>query len=77
MSDSKEINLISFGIMATPEVKDIHKIKCIYLHNRELSQVVVLLKDRRKLYGQIVVGSGAEQTKEDILSEYGRILDGR
>jgi hypothetical protein len=77
MSDNSEINLIPFGIIATPEVKDIREIKSVYLHNRELSQSIVVLKNGRILRGTIVVGSGAEQTTEAILREYGRILDGR
>ncbi|MFA5831496.1 MAG: hypothetical protein WC878_06730 [Candidatus Paceibacterota bacterium] len=77
MLDTQEIDLIPFGILHVVKVRDIKTIKCLHMQNWEKSQPVVILKNGRKLYGIMVVGSGAEQTTDDILREYGRILDGR
>jgi hypothetical protein len=77
MSENKEINLVPFGIFASPKVSDIRTIKCVHSQNWELSQAVVCLKNGKRLFGNIIIGSGAEEIKEKLFQEYGRILDGR
>lgn len=77
MIDDKRIDLRPYGIARKVDVRVIRTIRCEHSQNRELSFVVVCLKNGEKLTGPVIVGNDAVHVAEEIRSIYQQKMDGR